>query len=205
MGSVPDVDPVLVCKRPWTTPLKAPRIFWKTTWQFLILLQKCVQILFQGKWKKPKYWAINFNLFPEHCNKQRKEKTPKYPRTMQTYKVFKVLVCLHSKQCLVLHYTFADGISVWFHSDLQSCLFSRWKCVEVLLCLAIWEGLTQVLGWGIAIKSSDYFALYVLVKGQGLYNKVLCSFPCYRGIAGTLQCVIIGTQILTSFVNVQIL
>lgn len=33
---------------------------------------------------------------------------------------------------------------------------------------------------------------------RDLYNKILCSFPCYGGIAGILQCVIIGSQILTS-------
>lgn len=55
-------------------------------------------------------------------------------------------------------------------------LFSRWKCMKALLHLDIWEGLTQVIGWSLAIKSSDYFALYVLVKRQDLYNKVLVFF-----------------------------
>lgn len=49
------------------------------------------------------------------------------------------------------------------------------------------------------MKSSDYFAWYVLFKGQDLYNKVLCSFPCYGATAGMLQCVIIGSQFLISF------
>ena len=77
-----------------------------------------------------------------------------------------------------------------------------WRA-EVLLYLAIWEGLTHTLGWGLTIKRSDYFALYVLVKGQDLYNKALLLFRCYGAIAGKLQCVIIGSQILISFVNMQ--
>lgn len=59
--------------------------------------------------------------------------------------------------------------------------------------------------WMSSSYKKQWLFCLVLVKGQDLYNKVLCSFPCYGGIAGTLLCVIIGSQILTSLVNVQIL
>lgn len=56
----------------------------------------------------------------------------------------------------------------------------------------------------LAIKNSDYFAIYDMYWLRGeTYTTQNLLFCCSREISGSLQCVIIKSQILISLVNMK--